>query len=91
LPAFLKNPKFIAGAIVALWVVYVVSKNFQLDPIKIWLLPWVSLQLKVSAVIIGAGLFGSLLTLAIQYQWRRWKSSNPTAVSSAADSNKTVA
>jgi len=91
LPAFLKNPKFIAGAVIAVWVIYVVSKNFQLDPIKIWLLPWVSLQLKVSAVIIGAAVFGSAATLVIQYQWKRWNSSNPTSVSTADDSNKTVA
>ena len=91
MPAFLKNPKFIAGVIIAAWVIYVISKNFQLDLIEIRLLPWVSLQLKVSAVIICSVIFGSLLTLAIQYQWRRSKSSNPTVVSSAADSNKTVA
>ncbi len=92
MPAFLKNPKVIAGAIVAVWVIYVISVNFQLRLIEIRLLPFIaSIYLKVSTVIICSVIFGSFLTLAIQYQWRRWKSSNPTTVSSAPDSNKTVA
>jgi hypothetical protein len=92
LPAFLKNPKYIAGAIIAVWVIYVISANFQLRLIEIRLLPFIaSIYLKVSTVIICSVIFGALLTLAIQYQLRRWKSSNPTAVSSTVDSNKTVA
>ena len=92
MPAFLKNPKFIAGVIVAVWVIYVISANFQLKLIEIRLLPFIgNIYLQVSTVIICSVIFGSLLTLAIQYQWRRSKSSNPTTVSSAADSNKTVA
>ena len=92
MPAFLKNPKYIASAIVAVWVIYVISANFQLRLIEIRLLPFIaSIYLKVSTVIICSIIFGSLLTLAIQYQWRRWKSPNPAAFSSTADSNKTVA
>ncbi len=93
MPAFLKNPKFIAGAIVAAWVIYVITANFQLDPIKIRLLPFIAtLQFKVSAVIIAAAIFGSAVTLAVQYQWKRWNSSKPTSASAAAgESSKTVA
>ncbi|MGO9062970.1 MAG: hypothetical protein ACLQU2_37250 [Candidatus Binataceae bacterium] len=92
MPAFLKNPKFIGGVIIAAWVIYVITSNFQLDPIKIRLLPFIaSLQLKVSAVIIGAAIFGSAATLVIQYQWKRWNSSKPTSVSAAGESSKTVA
>jgi hypothetical protein len=92
LPAFLKNPKYIAFALIAVWVIYVISANFQLKLIEIRLLPFIaSIYLKVSTVILCSIIFGSLLTLVIQYQWRRLKSSNSTAVSSAADSNKTVA
>ena len=93
MPAFLKNPKFIAGAIIAAWVIYVITANFQLDPIKIRLLPFIAvLQFKVSAVIIAAAIFGSAVTLVVQYQWKRWNSSNPTSASAASGaSSKTVA
>jgi hypothetical protein len=92
LPAFLKNPKFIAGVIVAAWVIYIITKNFQLNPIEIHLVPFLAtLQFKVSAVIIAAAIFGSAATLVVQYQWRRWNSSKPTSVSAPGESNKTVA
>jgi hypothetical protein len=92
LPAFLKNPKFIAGAIVAVWVIYVISANFQLKLIEIRLLPFIaSIYLKVSTVIICSIIFGAFVTLAIQYQWKRLSSSKPTSVSAAGESSKTVA
>jgi hypothetical protein len=89
---FYKNPKFIAGAIVIAWVVYVITANFQLDPIKIRLVPFLfDLSLKVSTVIVGSAIFGALATLLIQHQWRRWGSSKPTSTSAAGESSKTVA
>jgi hypothetical protein len=93
LPAFLKNPKFIAGAIITAWVIYVITANFQLDPIKIRLLPFIAtLQFKVPAVIVAAAIFGSAVTLVVQYQWKRWNSSNPASASAASGaSSKTVA
>jgi hypothetical protein len=93
LPAFLKNPKFIAGAIVAAWVIYVITGNFQLAPIEIHLVPFMAtLNFKVSAVIIAAAIFGSAVTLVVQYQWKRWNSSKPTSASAAGgESSKTVA
>jgi len=93
LPAFLKNPKFIAGAVVTLWVIYVITENFRLDPIQIRLLPFVAtLQFKVSAVIIAAAIFGAVVTLVAQYQWKRRNSSKPTSASpTSGESSKTVA
>ena len=93
MPAFLKSPKFIAGAIITAWVIYVIAGNFQLDPIQIHLLPFIAtLQFKVSAVIIAAAIFGSAVTLIVQYQWKRWNSSKPASASAAGgDSSKTVA
>jgi hypothetical protein len=93
LPAFLKNPKVIGGAIIAAWVIYVITENFQLDPIQIHLLPFIAtLQFKVSAVIIVAAIFGSVVTLAVQHQWKRWNSSKPASASAASgESSKTVA
>ena len=92
-PAFVKNPKFVGGAIVILWVVYVVYWNHRLEPISIQLFPLIKpAQLNVSSVIIGAALFGCLATLMIQFLWRRGRSKNGSAASSApAASNKTVA
>ena len=93
MPAILKNPKFIAGVILVAWVIYVITANFQLSPIDIRLLPFfATLQFKVSAVILAAAMFGSAVTLVVQYQWKRWNSSKPASVSAPAGaSNKTVA
>lgn len=92
-PAFVKNPKFIGGAIVSLWVAYVVYWNHRLNTIEIQLLPFVRpSQLKVSSVIIGAALFGCAATVAVQFLWRRGGSKSGSVASTApADSTKTVA
>jgi hypothetical protein len=92
-PAFVKNPKFIGGAIVVLWVAYIVYWNYRLSPIDIQLIPFVRpAQLSVSSVIIGAAVFGSLVTLAVQFLWRRGRSKNGSAASTTpAGSSKTVA
>ncbi len=92
MPAFLKNPKFIAGVIIALWVIYVITANFQLNTIDIRLVPFIAtLQFKLSSVIIAAAIFGSAVTFVVQHQWKRWNSSKPTSVSATGESNKTVA
>ena len=91
-PAFVKNPKFIGGAIVVLWVTYVVYWNFRLEPISIQLFPVMKPeQLSVSSVIIGAALFGVLATMAVQFFWRRGRSKNGSdAVTASAASTKPV-
>jgi len=90
---FWKRPKFWIATILILWVVYVIYANFQLDPVEIHLVPrLVILELRVSAVIIGSAIFGSLLTLGLQYYWRRRGSK--TGVQSsvpAGSSSSTVA
>ena len=84
-PAFVKSPKFIGGAIVVLWVAYVVYWNYRLNPIDIQLVPFFKpAQLNVSSVIIGAALFGCLVTLAIQFLWRRGRSKNGSVTSTAS-------
>jgi hypothetical protein len=87
MPAFMKNPRFILGAIITLWLASFLYDNFQLDPISIKLLPFFSfatLQIKVSAVVIGALIAGSLITLALQRIWRRSRSSKNASQSAAA-------
>jgi uncharacterized integral membrane protein len=91
---FWKRPKFWIGAIIVLWLVYLIYANSQPAPVEIHLIPWfVTLQLKLSAIIIGSGIVGALITLAIQYFWRRRGSSKNAAVSSPAPplSTSTVA
>lgn len=80
MPDFVKNPKFIAGTLVILWVVWVIYANFQLNPIQIKILPFAAdLQFRVSAVIIGAAIFGAVVTLAVQFLWKRRSSKNGSA------------
>ncbi|MGA6971348.1 MAG: hypothetical protein ABSD30_18380 [Candidatus Binatus sp.] len=83
MPAFVKNPKFIIGTIVVVWVLYVIYANFQIDMVTFYLLPFniLKLQLRLSAVIIGAAIFGAVATLVIQWVWRR-PSNSSSAVTS---------
>ena len=97
MPAFLKNllkdPKFDATVIIVIWLVYVVGENFKLDPVQFRLIPfWRPLLVPVSEIVIGAIIFGCLATIAIQYYWRRKRSSKPISASASAPvSNSTVA
>ncbi len=100
MPAFAKNPKFIIGTIVALWVLYVIYANYQFDLIKFHLFPGFFIGTRLSSLIIGAAIFGSVATLVIQWLWRRSSNVAPTVViapapstptSTTAPINKTVA
>jgi uncharacterized integral membrane protein len=91
---FCKRPKFWIGAIIILWLLYLIYSNSQPAPVEIHLVPWfVTLQLKLSLIIIGSGVAGVLITLAIQYFWRRRGSSKNAALSNPAPpfSSSTVA
>lgn len=92
MPAFLKSPKFIIGAIIVLWVAYIIYANFQLAPVKFYLLPFEILvfQLRVSVVIIGSAIFGAAVTLIVQFLWKR-RSSSKNASSPSSASKSTVA
>jgi hypothetical protein len=81
MPAFVKNPKFIIGTIVVLWVAYVIYANFQIDMVTFYLLPFniLKLQLRLSAVIIGAAIFGALATIVIHWLWVRPSNSSSSA------------
>ena len=73
MPAFAKNPKFIIGTLVVLWVAYVIYANFQIEMVTFYLLPFniLKLQLRLSAVIIGSAIFGAAATLVIHWLWVR--------------------
>jgi uncharacterized integral membrane protein len=83
MPAFVKTPRFIGGAIFVLWLIYVIVANSDPRPIEIAILPFIAkLELRLSAVIIGAAIFGVLATIAIQFLLRR--SSKNGSASAAA-------
>ena len=92
MPKFAKNPKVIIGAIVVLWVAYIISANVNLE-IDVRLIPFVAtLNFKVPAIMIGAAIFGSGATLIIQWLWKHRSSKNGSASAAAsAASNRTVA
>jgi hypothetical protein len=73
MPAFAKNPKVIIGTLVVLWVAYIIYANFQIEMVTFYLLPFniLKLQLRLSAVIIGAAIFGAVATIVIHYLWVR--------------------
>jgi hypothetical protein len=94
MPAFARNPKFIIGTLVVLWVAYIIYANFQIEMVTFYLLPFniLKLQLRLSAVIIGAAIFGAVATVVIQWLWRRPSNSSSSATSpSAPPKSSTVA
>src|SRR5258708_2200843 len=82
MPAFAKNPKFIIGTLVVLWVAYVIYANFQIEMVTFYLLPFniLKLQLRLWAVIIGSAIFGSVATLVIHWLWVRPSNSSSSTV-----------
>jgi len=80
MPAFVKNPKFIIGTIVVLWLVYVIEEAFKTPPVSVKLIPFAAtVDFRVSAIIIASVIFGSIATLVIQFFWRR-RSKNASSV-----------
>ncbi|MGO9449897.1 MAG: hypothetical protein ACLQDV_02450 [Candidatus Binataceae bacterium] len=86
MPSFLKNPKFIIGTIVVLWVAYIVYNNLE-KSVDFHLLPFnaLTLQLRVSAIVIGSAVFGAIVTLVIQFLWKR-RSKNGSSTAPASSS-----
>jgi hypothetical protein len=84
MPAFAKNPKVIIGTLVILWVVYVIYANFQIEMVTFYLLPFniLKLQLRLSAVIIGAAIFGAVATIVVHWLWTRPSNSVSAAATS---------
>ena len=87
MPSFLKNPKFIAGVLVVLWVAYIIFNNLE-KSVDFRLLPFniLTLQLRVSAIAIASAVFGSIVTLVIQFYWRR-RSKNASSASPAVSTS----
>jgi hypothetical protein len=66
-----------------LWMVFILSSNYS-TPVKLWIIPfWIHPWVSLSAIIFVSAIFGSALTLLIQFAWRR-RSSKYAAASAAA-------
>ncbi len=89
---FWKWPKFWIGLVIILWLVYVISANLD-QSVTIFVVPFlVQPIVRVSAVVIGALIAGSILTLLVQFAWRRRASKYAAAsVAAAESSTSTVA
>jgi hypothetical protein len=81
---FWKQPKFWLAAILVLWLAYIIGSNLE-QVITIHVVPWL-LQptLKVSTVVISSAVVGALLTLGIQFMWRRGRASKNASQSTPA-------
>lgn len=89
---FWKWPKFWIGLIIILWLVYVISANLN-QSVTIFVVPFFLQPIvRVSAVVIGALIVGCILTLLVQFTWRRRASKYAAAsVAAAESSTSTVA
>jgi hypothetical protein len=87
MPSFLKNPKLIAGVLVVLWIAYIIFNNLE-KSVDFRLLPFniLTLQLRVSAIVIASAVFGSIVTLVIQFYWKR-RSKNASSASPAVSTS----
>jgi hypothetical protein len=87
---FWKRPKFWIGAILILWIGYLLTANLS-ETLNIFIIPrLLHPQISVAYVMIVAAIVGSLLTLFIQYTWRK-RSSKNAASSATVSSSSTVA
>lgn len=91
-PAFAKSPKFIIGALVVLWLAYVISVNASLSPVQIKIIPFLAtLQINVSALIVLSGALGCVATLVVQWLWRRRRSKNGSLSATAPAASSSTA
>ena len=90
---FWRQPKFWLAAILVLCLAYVIGSNPELA-VTIHIIPWLlHPELKVSTIVILSVILGILLTIGIQFVWRRGRSSKNASQSTAASgaSSSTVA
>jgi hypothetical protein len=89
---FWKRPKFWIGLVVILWLAYILSANLE-QSVTIFFIPFLLQPIvRVSAVVGASMLAGCLLTLLVQFSWRRRASKYAAAsVAAAESSSNTVA
>lgn len=68
---FWKRPKFWAAAVLVLWLAYVIGSNLE-QVVIVHLIPgMLQPMVKVSTIVIASMIFGAVLTLVVQFIWRR--------------------
>jgi hypothetical protein len=89
---FWKRPKFWIGAIIILWLGYLLTANLS-EPVEVYLIPYfVHRTVPAASVMIVAALVGCVLTLVIQYFWRKRSAKNTVSSATAPlSSSSTVA
>jgi len=90
---FWKQPKFWAAVVLVLWLSYIIGSNLE-QVVTIHVVPWLlNPYLKVSTIVVASAIVGALLTLGIQFMWRRGRSSKNASQSTPAPgtSSSTVA
>jgi hypothetical protein len=89
---FWKRPKFWIGAIIILWLGYLLTANLT-QPVEIYIVPhFVHRTVTAAALMIVAAIIGCLLTLYIQFAWRNRSSKNAVASpATPVSSSSTVA
>jgi hypothetical protein len=89
---FWKSPKFWVSAIVILWLLYLIDGNLE-QPVEIYIIPhFLHRTVRVAAVMAASAIVGSILTIVVQFAWRRRASKNASiSAAAAASSTKTVA
>ncbi|MGO9265267.1 MAG: hypothetical protein ACLQBA_10350 [Candidatus Binataceae bacterium] len=89
---FWKRPKFWIGAIIILWLGYLLTANLT-QPVEIYIVPhFVHRTVTAAALMIVAAIIGCLLTLYIQFTWRNRSSKNAVASpATPVSSSSTVA
>jgi Ca2+/Na+ antiporter len=68
---FWKQPKFWAAAILILWLGYIIGSNLEQIVIVRIIPGLVRPMVKVSTIVMTSMIFGVVLTLVIQFMWRR--------------------
>jgi hypothetical protein len=90
---FWRQPKFWAAVVLVLWLSYIIGSNLE-QVVTIHVVPWLlNPYLKVSTIVVASAIVGALLTLGIQFMWRRGRSSKNASQSTPAPgtSSSTVA
>ena len=91
MPKFWKWPRFWIALVLILWLVYVLNGNLE-TAVTLWLIPlWVHPMVHLSWVILGSAIFGSGLTLLIQFAMRRRSSKYASVSAAAAESSSNTA
>ena len=89
---FWKSPKFWISAIVILWIFYLIDGNLE-QPVELYIIPhFLHRTVRVATVMAASAVVGSILTIVIQFAWRRRASKNASVSTAvASSSSKTVA